>query len=260
MCLGVSSGPTTSGNLASDSASGAGTPRRMRKPAASRSGCALGSVGLPVDGGRRPRTPPESPPSSVYSPAARGGASTRSPRKPRSKPGRARSAAQARSGSRRTWTNAASAGSSISRWPAARRRLEQSVEREQTFERARGPHRDRPDDPDHPGSRRDGAARAPSPGLNASRPGRRPARPVRRGRDLGHDRGDCRASGGRTIGALEVLDRCARAACASTAVSPRATPTGQWWEEQPSVRQLARPQRGAELVRRLALLVLVITR
>jgi hypothetical protein len=100
MCLGVSSGPTTSGNLASDSASGAGTPRRMRKPAASRSGCALGSVGLPVDGGRRPRTPPESPPSSVYSPAARGGASTRSPRKPRSKPGRARSAAQARSGGR----------------------------------------------------------------------------------------------------------------------------------------------------------------
>lgn len=89
-----------------------------------------------------------------------------------------------------------------------------------TFEPARGPPSAPPrrSRPSRVASRRSGSRAVARPQRIPAR--RRPARPVRRGRDLGCDRGDCRRVRGRTIGALEVLDRCARAACASTAVSP----------------------------------------
>jgi hypothetical protein len=259
MCLGVSSGPTTSGNLASNSASGAGTPRRMRKPAASRSGCALGSAGLPVDGGRRPRTPPESPPSSVCSPRRRGGASNRSPRKPRSKLGRARSAVQARSGPagpgrtppaparvcraglrRVAGSSGASRGSKPSSVHAAPIGTAATIPTIQgAVKTARLARRPRP-------QRIPARSTASPAGSSWTRPGTRSRRlPRVRPAD------DRRTRGPRSPRSGGLCIDCRQ---------PAATPTGQWWEDQPSVRQLAMPQRGAELVRRLALLVLVITR
>jgi hypothetical protein len=129
-----------------------------------------------------------------------------------------------------------------------------------TFEPARGPPSAPPrrSRPSRVASRRSGSRAVARPQRIPAR--RRPARPVRRGRDLGCDRGDCRrvrrADDRRTRGPRSLRSGGLCIDCRQ----PAATPTGQWWEEQPSVRQLARPQGGAELVRRLALLVLVIPR